>query len=140
MADSYFTPYLNEQTQLISETTRMGMFLFDVKAAFSRVAAAVGTSVLRTDVASGTHLVAAGEQLLHVTYTDTGTVAITLPSAVPWENRYIRVKDAGGGASNSNITVTPNGTEKIDGASNYVIESDYGAVELYSDGHNWFVL
>jgi hypothetical protein len=139
MADPYFLPYYNEQTQLISETTRTGMFRDDVSAAFGRVAAALGGASPYTTVDGATYVVLTADRLLHITRTTAGVCEVTLPSATSCDGRQISFKDAGINASVYNITITPDGSEKIDGAANYVIEHDGGAITIYSDGHNWFV-
>lgn len=62
---------------------------------------------------------------------------ITLPAAR--DGRVIIVKDQSGAAGTNNITVVPaSGT--IDGAANYVINSNYGLKGFISDGTNWFTL
>ena len=61
-------------------------------------------------------------------------VTVTLPTAI--EGATYIVKDEGGDAGTNNITVA--GT--IDGATNYVINTNYGKVQLYSDGTNWFTI
>lgn len=70
--------------------------------------------------------------------TSTGTPrAITLESDTNVSGHIIIVKDEGGGAGTDNITITPeSGT--IDGASNYVINTNYGVMRAYGTGTNWF--
>lgn len=46
--------------------------------------------------------------------------------------------DAGGNSATNTITIDTEGSEKINGVDTLVIETDYGVVELYSDGSNWF--
>jgi hypothetical protein len=41
------------------------------------------------------------------------------------------IKDIAGAASTHNITINPNGANTIDGAADYVINADYGAVNLF---------
>jgi hypothetical protein len=36
-------------------------------------------------------------------------------------------------------TVTPNGTEKIDGKATQVIDVQYTSISLFTDGSNWFI-
>jgi len=79
------------------------------------------------------------DDILHVTYTLTGAVtSLTLPTAQIQMGRVIVIKDAGGNANTNNITIDVEGSETIDGAATNVISVDYGSVELYSDGSNWF--
>jgi len=70
--------------------------------------------------------------------TSGGAVTVTLPA--PAADAFVRVKDSGGSANTNNITVSPNAAETIDGGSSHVIQSNYGAAVLVSDGTNWFVL
>ena len=63
-----------------------------------------------------------------------GGYTVTLSG--PEKARKITIKDEAGSAATSPITVV--GT--IDGTANYVINTDYGSLNLISDGTNWFVL
>ena len=92
-----------------------------------------------TEVSSATYDVLPTDNILHVTYTSTGAVTnIELQSAQVKRGRIITVKDAGGNASGNNITITTEGAETIDGSATTVISTNYGSVELYCDGTNWF--
>ena len=54
--------------------------------------------------------------------------------------QVVVVKDESGNASSATgITLVPSGSQNIDGATSQLIESEYGAVLLYSNGVNWFV-
>ena len=54
--------------------------------------------------------------------------------------QVIVVKDESGAASSSDpITLTPSGSQTIDGFSSIPLESAYGALLLYSNGANWFI-
>ena len=65
---------------------------------------------------------------------------ITLPAAATvgagWT--YI-IKDESGGAGTNNIIVDGNGAETIDGAATQAINTNYGSMNLYCDGSNWFI-
>ena len=63
-----------------------------------------------------------------------GGYTVTLSG--PEKARKIIIKDEAGSAGTSPITVV--GT--IDGTVNYTINTDYGALNLVSDGSNWFVI
>lgn len=54
--------------------------------------------------------------------------------------RLFRVKDEEGNAGTYNVTISTEGAETIDGAATYVIGNDYGAVGLYSNGSNLFIV
>lgn len=66
-----------------------------------------------------------------------GTIAIALiPS--PDSGRVIIIKDNSGAALVNNITITP-AAGNIDGAANYVINTNYGSVTLIYNGTQWNV-
>ena|SRR3990167_6409157 len=48
------------------------------------------------------------------------------------------IKDASGSALTTTITITPDGTEVIDGDTTKVINTNFGLTGLYTDGANWF--
>lgn len=90
-------------------------------------------------VAAATYDLLITDDILHVTYTATGGVAIDLKTAQVTAGRCLVIKDAGGNAAANNITVTTEGGEKIDGADTAVINSNYSSINLYCDGTNWFI-
>jgi len=90
-------------------------------------------------VTAATYTVEDGDVILNITRTATGTCAISLPTKDHQVGRVLLVKDAGGGATTYNITVTTEGSETIDGAASVVIDANYSALWLYTDGSNWFV-
>jgi len=63
--------------------------------------------------------------------------SVTLP--VPTAGRTLTIKDISGSAGTNNITVSHHSSELIDGASSYIILTNYGAVNLVSDGANWYI-
>ena len=64
---------------------------------------------------------------------------LTLP--VPSAGIYIQIKDSVGDAATNNITIAPNGSEKIEGvAASYTINSNYASVIVVCDGTNWYFL
>lgn len=74
-----------------------------------------------------------------------GVVTVTLPNPVTTLSSgagngwFTIIKDEGGVAATSNITVSPFGTEKIDGvAASKTINTNYGSLRLYTNGTNWF--
>ena len=70
-----------------------------------------------------------------VIYCD-GTFALTLFSANEQEGVVCIIKNMGTGT----ITVTPDGSETIDGASTYSLSSQYDVVNIVSNGTNWTVI
>lgn len=93
-----------------------------------------GGMVLNRRAVSGTYSVVASDYMLSVTSTAMA-FTITLPS-VPTTARVLIVKDESGGAATGNITLS--GT--IDGATNYVINTNYGMVVLYYNGSGWSII
>jgi hypothetical protein len=49
------------------------------------------------------------------------------------------IKDIGGEAGSNNITIDPNGSEKIDGQSTLVIAANSGSAMIFCDGSHWFI-
>ncbi len=73
-----------------------------------------------------------------VTYTTTGSCAITLPS--PTAGRTLYIKDAGFNAATNNITILQHASEKIENvAGTYTISWNGGAIQLESNGTDWFI-
>lgn len=78
-------------------------------------------------------------EIYHVTYTNTGTVTITLDSDVAIDGYFFTIKDADGNASGNTITIDTEGAETIDGGATTTITGDYDAVTIYSAGTNFFI-
>ena len=64
-----------------------------------------------------------------------GAVTVTLPT--PSSGARVRVKKID--ASTNTVTVSPSGTETIDGASSHSISQQYETYEYVSDGTDWYV-
>ena len=64
-----------------------------------------------------------------------GAKTVNLPalSGVKTGTRVI-VKDSAGNSASGTITITPNGTDTIDGAANATITTNYGVVRLFATG------
>lgn len=100
----------------------------------------VNSAIFLTVLNANGHTVADTDYYIHVTYTTTGVVTITLPTDQTTVGRILTIKDAGGNASTNNITIATQGSETIDGAASYVISSNYESVTIYTDGTNWFII
>jgi len=98
-----------------------------------------GMRVNRTAVSSSTYIVDSGatkDYYLGVTYTLSGAVAITLPSALDaGTGRMLLIVDEGGGAGTNNITFTS--SSGIRGAS--TINTNYGTRRFISNGSNMWI-
>ena len=54
--------------------------------------------------------------------------------------QVLLVKDeTGTAAAATPVTITPSGSQTVDGMSSLTIESPHGSVLVYSDGSNWFI-
>jgi hypothetical protein len=95
----------------------------------------VGTTVVN----AATYSTAADDYILHVTYTDTGVVTITLRTADTVDGRVFIIKDADFNAGTNNITIATEGAQTIDELGSYPMDTNGMALILYSDGSNWFV-
>lgn len=97
-----------------------------------------------TTVTAATYDLLETDYFLAVDYTTTGAVtSLTLPTAqcngVEDNGRNIIIKDTGGSATASNITIDTEGSETIDGQATQVISTDYNSASLECYGSNWFV-
>lgn len=79
------------------------------------------------------------DQILHVTRTATGVCGIVIPTALITTAFRLVIKDAGGLAGTNEIVIYAEGGETIDGAATATINSNYSAINLYSDGTNLFI-
>jgi hypothetical protein len=69
-----------------------------------------------------------------------GAIQINLvTAAVAKEGYWAIVKDESGNASTNNITINANGLDVIDGAGTYVLNVDYGSVNIYCTGTTWYI-
>ena len=74
----------------------------------------------------------------YVGITDTSAPRSVTFNANPSLNQVTTVKDESGGALINNITVNTPGSETIDGAASYVINTNYGSMSFIYDGSNYF--
>jgi len=76
-----------------------------------------------------------------VTFDSTLTaISYVLQSSDVANGRVIYFKDTAGTAAGNNITISTQGAELIDGAATYVINTNYGSVQLFCNGTNWFTI
>ena len=80
------------------------------------------------------------DDILHVTYTSTAAVtSLTLQTSLLSSGKEITIKDTGFNAATNSITVDTEGDETIDGGATAIINDDGDAINIYSDGINWFI-
>ena len=85
------------------------------------------------------YAVVAGDYILGID-TTSNAVEVDLRAASDAKTgRMLIIKDVGGNAGTNNITIDPNGSEKIDGQANLVIAANSGSATIFCDGNNWFV-
>ncbi len=86
----------------------------------------------RTSVTATPYTVLSTDEYIGVNVA--GAVVINLPAAnsANFTLNYLIIKDESGNAGVNNITITPNGTDKIDGAATKVINTNYGSFRLFN--------
>ena len=94
-----------------------------------------------TDIAFATYTVLSTDDILGVTYTATGTVAIVIPTALNIDGATFVVKDAGFNATTYPITIDcEDAADKIENSTGGVTISGSGdSLSLFSDGDDWFI-
>jgi hypothetical protein len=116
----------------------------------------VGTSVTTTNNAGAitVNVSAIAYQRTSVTSSITSSVSdkvlgvsasagldIRLPAASGFsDGQYFTIKDEAGNANSNNITVKTTGGDTIDGQTAIILESPYGAINLYTNGSNKFFI
>jgi hypothetical protein len=75
----------------------------------------------------------------YVILVDTSSARTITPLASPVTGTTYRIKDNVGSAAANNITITPSG-KNIDGAASFVINANYGSVDIVYNGTQWNVL
>ena len=70
-------------------------------------------------------------------YTPSTTITVNLASAASCGVGFkYQIKNA----SANTITIDPNSTETIDGASTFALSTQYASVTIVTDGSNWFII
>ena len=94
-----------------------------------------------TTVNTSTYSILKTDNILNVTYSVTGTCAITIPTALNKSGRILTIKDGGGNAGTNTITIDcQDSGDKIDGnVAGVTLTSDYDSIDLFSDGTDWLI-
>jgi len=83
------------------------------------------------------------EKSIYMANTSTAVVGVTLPAVGTVAGRFYTVKDISGNAATNNITISveTSASETVDGATSYVIASNYGSATFISRGNSssWYV-
>jgi len=99
-------------------------------AATHRVISVSSYTILYTD-----YLVGVNTQTISAICTLTLPLANTLP-----DGQMLVIKDEQGSANTWNIKVTSSGADTIDGQSSIMLESSYGALNLYTNGNDKYFI
>lgn len=93
---------------------------------------------LRVVTAAGAVTVAKTDYIIIVNKSSGAATTVNLPSS-PVTGQPFRIKDGKGDAATNNITITPaSGT--IDGMSTYVLDINYGSIDVVYNGTEWNAL
>ena len=109
-----------------------------VNASISSIVALSASPAQTVDSAAGDYSVTT-ETMLLVNKTVPAANNVVLPTSLSRSGVPLIVKDLAGNAATYAITIKAFGTEKIDGASQYQIVANYGAVKLVPLSSGWFV-
>ncbi|THU39397.1 hypothetical protein FAM09_12890 [Niastella caeni] len=93
--------------------------------------------ITRTPVNDAGYSALASDYLIAFTAL-TAARTVTLPAASSMTNRIMIIKDESGAATTYNITINVTAGGTIDGASSKTISVNYGSIEVYSNGSQWF--
>jgi hypothetical protein len=94
---------------------------------------------LRRSVVSAHYTASAGDYFLGVNSSG-GAISISLNATQFADGQTLVIKDETGNASTYSITLTAAIAQKIDvNQRSVIIESPFGAVNLYTDSTNWFI-
>ena len=117
----------------------MGNAVSEIDANFTEVGGGYNLKGYR-EITEATSALLVTDKILHITYTLTGAVTnFELPTAQALAGRIITIKDGGNNAGTNSITITTEGSELIEFGATAIINSDGSAIDLYSDGTDWFI-
>lgn len=91
------------------------------------------------DIVGNTTITSGGSGSFYSIDTSSARTVTFNSSAIAIAGRFWVIKDITGSAGTNNIVISTQGSEKIDGADTYTINTNYGVVRLYSDGSNLFI-
>lgn len=93
------------------------------------------------EVASATATVGGSDFYIGIKYTATGTVAVALPAVAGVADGFMfYIKDEEYNASVNNITITPDGAEKINNAGSFVMNGDGESITVLMRNGAWHII
>ena len=121
------------------DTITQKMQLSENTSPYMDILTAGGVSILGRRATAVDTAIVSTDYLIAVTST-AAPRTITLPDAttLPVAQSFCIVDESGGAATN-NITIATVGGQTINGAASFLIDNDYGSVEVYTSGTNWFI-
>lgn len=98
-------------------------------------------NVPNTTIVSGsTYTFGEYDSILSVSYTLTGSCAITLPTAqISIDGRIFEIQDKGLNCYTNNITISTQAAELIQNENDLIMNIDGTSITLYSDGNNLYI-
>ena len=118
----------------------VGVALADLAAANDLLTTISGNPAFATVTAAAALI--AGDRYIVVTNAASATYVLTLPLAASVGAGYVfYIKKTDAVGTTNTVTVTPAGSDKIDGASTRVLSSQYDYIHIVSDGvSNWLIM
>ena len=74
------------------------------------------------------------------THDGSGHRVVGLPNVSESDKRVITIKDSDGSAASSNIRITGQSSQTIDGAFHYYITANYGSITVLCNGTEWKII
>lgn len=94
---------------------------------------------LRRITAAGAVTVSATDEVIVIAQTVGAAITVNLPAS-PITGRTYTIKDGKGDAATNVITVDADGANTIDGAANFVLNVNYGCIDITWDGTQWLIV
>jgi hypothetical protein len=138
--DEYRIVFFNNTTTGLAGDERnirgAGNFKFDP---YSNVFTAQSGMVHGRSSVSSHYTIQKGDYYIGCNHTSSITITLPYASALS-SGQTFTIKDESGTSGTNIINVVRQGTDTIDGEASFIIESPYGAVNLYSNGSNKFFI
>lgn len=124
------------QPQRLRLSAGLGYFCIGVGSATTKLQVEGPIATAVTDVTTTPYPVTDDDSVIRVG-SGSGAIVVNLPTAAGIRGRQYTIKHVSGA---NNVTVTPNGSETIDGAANHPLNAVYKYVSIVSDGTNWAIV